>query len=301
MRTLDEWKIVDVSGWPMEHQESRGKRPKYWVRDPDGVLWLRKQPRESRPTEPAIESLMLRLARAVGISAPESFACQWLDSASQPTHRGIVVRMFTDSQCGDELSLGSVELGAVHGADYDIDNRGHHTLARVRNALETLERTSNVNLLVTFAHILAFDAWTGNSDRHQENWGVIRRGGALRGLAPMFDPAACLGTELDERHPVLAPKSDVDTYLTRCGSGFGDGSAKKLLTQTQAVDAVASWPEWKANIRGWVAGFGKVMDSVEAVLPCVPPDWLPPSKANFARRLLRARLHWLQERTDSRT
>ncbi len=76
---LDPWEIRDVSEWPEGDTESRGNRSKRWVRDTYGREWLRKLPRQSRPYEPVIESTMLRLARACGIDAPESYVCTWQD------------------------------------------------------------------------------------------------------------------------------------------------------------------------------------------------------------------------------
>ena len=298
---MEAWRHEDVSSWTAAHQEVRGKRPKYWVRDPTtGALWLRKEPRQSRGVvEPAIEVLMLRLARAIGLPAPESRACTW----SEPppgvgTRRGIIVSLFTRQ--GEELSLGSVELRAADPS-YDPEKRGLHTVARVRAVLEALQAAAEEPLLEPFAKMLAFDAWTGNSDRHQENWGILRLGGAApRRLAPLFDPAACLGVELDPAHRFLRPDADLADaeladYIERCPSGFGDGERDKpLLTMGRVVSAVAAWPEWRAGIDGWLAAFGGAMDTFDEVVRHVPREWLPPERASLACRLLRSRLHWLR-------
>ncbi len=51
----------------------------------------------------------------------------------------------------------------------------------------------------------------------------------------MYDPAACLGTELQGGHAHLDPRrrsdADLDGYLMRCPSGFGDGRFKLSLAQ----------------------------------------------------------------------
>ncbi|MHB1163969.1 MAG: hypothetical protein ACYC3K_01885 [Candidatus Nanopelagicales bacterium] len=48
----------------------------------------------------------------------------------------------------------------------------------------------------SFAGCLAFDALIGNTDRHHENWAVIRTSGLL---APAYDHAASLGFDVPER------------------------------------------------------------------------------------------------------
>src|SRR5580698_2760184 len=190
---MDPWEEVDATSWPVAYQEPRGNRIKFWVQAPDGTLWLRKEPRASRPAELTIEALVLRLAREVGVDACQSLACTWTTGSSDH-RRGILVKIFLEGD--EELSSGMVELAT--DASYDPEQRRLHTLSRVRSALERLTALAARPLLEPFVRMLAFDAWVGNSDRHQENWGVLRIASKPRRLAPMFDPAACLGAELAE-------------------------------------------------------------------------------------------------------
>lgn len=115
-------------------------------------------------------------------------------------------------------------------------------------------------------------------------------------LAPMYDPAACLGAELldGDRHlsETTCPAERLLRYAGRCPSGFGDGSSP--ISLEEAVREVTSWPEWQDNVRAWVAAFAKGMDTFEAFLPTVPSSWLPPHRKLFALRLLDHRLRWLE-------
>jgi hypothetical protein len=241
---------------------------------------------------------MLGLARAVGLDAPDGRVCTWRERPpAVGERRGILVRLFAESE---ELSLGSVELSAAEPGGYDPDRRGLHTLLRVRSAVEILEVTAKRPMVEPFAMMLAFDAWIGNSDRHQENWGVLRAAGVPVRLAPVFDPAACLGVELDPRHPCLQPESDLSQYIERCPSGFGDGQRDKpLLPMARVVAEVSQWPAWRAGIQAWLAAFAGAMDTFDEVVRHVPHDWLPAERAAFASRLLRARLEWLRRRSGA--
>jgi hypothetical protein len=291
---VEAWREVDVSEWPVEVEEPRGKRPKFWVKSPGGVLWLRKEPRARSPAEPAIESLMLRLARAVGLPAPDSAACTW-QTASGGWQRGILVRIFLEQ--GEELSIGSVELRA-DDAEYDPEHKGMHTLARIRHVLTALESLAGRRVLEPFAHMLAFDAWIGNGDRHQENWAVLRLDGRPTRLAPIFDVASCLGVELSAGHRNFEPAADLAPYIENCPSGFGNGTDRwPLLSMWSVVDTVSAWPEWRAGIQAWLADFASTMDTFEQVVCRVPVDWLPPERAALACKLLRTRLEWLQRRS----
>lgn len=70
------------------------------------------------------------------------------------------------------------------------------------------------------------DALIGNTDRHQENWGVIEAG--RRRLSPTFDHASSLGFLLDdsarvERLTTADRDRDVSAYAERARSKFEGG------------------------------------------------------------------------------
>jgi hypothetical protein len=114
-------------------------------------------------------------------------------------------------------------------------------------------------------------------------------------LAPLFDPASCLGAELQEGDKHLSASVSpeaVQRYAARCGSGFGDGKAG--ISLQNVVEELRLWPEWKSNASSWVADFGPGMDTVKRFLPTVPSTWLPDHRKRFALGLLEARLSWLQ-------
>jgi hypothetical protein len=290
---LDPWSVIDVTDWLKVSQESRGRRPKWWVENPaDGTLWLRKEHRESRPFEPAIEVLALRLARASGLPAPRSFPCVWVDG--QARKRGVVIETFAPPP--KTLSVGSEILGG-HDPDYDRRDHGMHTLDRVMKALRHRETLSGTNLVEPFTEVLVFDAWVGNGDRHQENWGIIRLPNGSESLTPIFDPAACLGAELQSGHDLLpgigrggqSYKVRLDGYIGRCTSGFGPG--RKLLRHDALVVLLKSSKEWRRALARWVPAFRLLLRSeLRCFLRTIPEDWLPQERRVLAWRLLCRRL-----------
>lgn len=296
VQPLEPWVVDDVSGWEPAADEPRGKRPKLWLKDPNGDTWLRKLPRDSRPFEPAIEALVLRIARAIGIEAPESRGARW----GGPEQRGIVIKRFHDP-ADESLSLGIDVIRGVFSA-YQPTDFTQHTLDRVFSTLAAVEqRQGAVALQQRLVDILVFDAWIGNSDRHQENWGILVRPAKAPRLAPMFDPAACLGIELTDDKPLLDPKcadATVRKYVSKCPSGFGDDV--RLVGQ----EVVVTWLEsnvsgWRETMQAWCRRFEEVMPHVEKYLQSVQDDWLPSARRALALRLLRTRLAWLKERADA--
>jgi hypothetical protein len=259
----------------------------------DGFNWLRKEPRALRPYEPAIEALMLQLAREVKLPAAEGAACEWVEAGQYK--RGIVVRSFVD-RAREQLASGT-ELLSRHDASYEPEAKWQHTVQRVRDVLAQQESQGAQDLMLDFARMLAFDAWIGNGDRHQDNWSVIiSEGSGVCRLAPMYDPAACLGTELQDGNIQLDPRRRTDEalrrYIARCPSGFGDG--KRAVTLMQVVDTLKEWPEWGTHAASWLAAFRNGLNTVKALLPSVDSSWLPDHRKTFITTVLEHRLFWLE-------
>ena len=277
--------------WLVVQQEQRGKRPKFWVSG-NGEQWLRKEPNPARPFEPTIEMSTLRLARAIGLEAPESYVCSWREEGNpgRQAKYGIIVKNFLMPD--EELAMGADLVNGYHPG-YQRNQHGQHTLTLIRSTLDGLEQERRVALREPFVRMLLFDAWIGNSDRHQENWGLIASGGKAARLAPIFDTAACLGAELQDgslpRVTVGLPK-----YIEKCGSGFGDG--ERLVRQGEVLRQLATWPEW-AVARDLVAIFRRQYETeVATYFHSIPDAWLPAERRGLAVLLLGERLNWLEEK-----
>ena len=142
--------------------------------------------------------------------------------------------------------------------------------------------------------MLAFDAWVGNGDRHPGNWGVLMQSSGIIRLAPMYDPAACLGAELTDGKDLLAPARRtvelLGRYAARCGSGFGDG--RRLIRMSQVIEGLRSWPAWEAHAASWIDAFSQ--SNPAALFARVPDEWLPPARRSLALDLLDVRLKGLR-------
>ena len=297
----DEAQILDVTDWPEQLADTRGKRSKFWVCDPQNLQWLRKAPRESRPYEPAIEVATLELARLASIAAAEARLARWRDTRTGQECRGIIVKRFLD---GDQsFSMGSDLLGGVD-KKYDVTRHEQHTLARVRATLRHHEEAgSSENLCQTFVRILIFDAWIGNGDRHPENWGMIFSKKGVPSMAPIYDTAACLGTELQDRARMLQREARTDAlmerYIRNCPSGFGNG--QKQIKQPEALREMLAWENSREVASSLLATFGDLVQSaVPQVLSAFPESELPAPRRELAQHLLKKRLSWLtQEINDA--
>lgn len=225
-------------------------------------LGLRKLPRgwnqpNGRLVEPLIEALTLHVAAEAGIRVATGHLARWTIGHVPVT--GLISRQFT----GDEIVLvpGSAAIAvkyqdyraARHEARVDCDRE------RRLRAMATMARTLAVlrdfDLATEFATHLFFDAWIGNGDRHPENWGILIHYTRNRvELAPMYDTAGCLGSELpDEALP--DSETAIDGYIARCKSGFGDGVANPGTAMREIIKELRASPEWQAVAPGMLSEF----------------------------------------------
>jgi len=159
-------------------------------------------------------------------------------------------------------------------------------------------------LLKEFVHLIWFDGWIGNGDRHPENWGLIRSTTAPPVLAPMYDPAACLGVELKDdllllndfpqkgNPPTQTWSDKLVAYVQKCGSGLGNGDS--LISMESVLREALRWPEGAAYYHAWTADFRRANEQVPHLIATIPDDWMPVVRKNLAVRLLNARLQFLE-------
>jgi len=182
--------------------------------------------------------------------------------------------------------------------EYNPSLHGEHTISRIRSVLAAEEARGASRLLKSFADVLLFDAWIGNGDRHQENWGIVIGPNAIR-LAPIYDTAACLGAELQPGHELLAPArsaASLDAYIANCGSGFGQGGTDTVPMADVVAQVAREWSEWTSSMR-LLPTFKQLLEEpLTEYLATIPEEWLSVARKDFMCRVLERRLTWLGQR-----
>lgn len=115
------------------------------------------------------------------------------------------------------------------------------------------------NVVHWWARTLAFDALIGNTDRHPENWGFLKRSeGELPSwsLAPVFDNGTSLGYEIPENELAFAAEpARLAAYIERgrhhCGWGRASDSATPHTDL--CLHLMERYPEAVAAMRGITA------------------------------------------------
>ena len=101
---------------------------------------------------------------------------------------------------------GELEERYVAGGDimtsmirvYDRKRGRQHNFEAIKRFLTVVERRGllQVDWLGWWCETLLFDALIGNTDRHQDNWGLLRMTDGKVRMAPVFDNGTSLGHEI---------------------------------------------------------------------------------------------------------
>lgn len=153
-----------------------------------------------------------------------------------------------------------------------------------------------------FVGYLLLDAWIGNTDRHDNNWGVIERStpsGSRRILAPTFDHASSLGRELldTEREDRLTTNDQnrtVHAYVQRCRSAFYLAEADdQPIHPTRAFFEAAK--EFPAAASAWLQQLDSIDQSeINKVFALIPSERISSVSIQFARKQLSINRHELK-------
>jgi hypothetical protein len=239
--------VVDISDWAAIQFEAMGRdERKTWIAadpaSPRDEWWLWKpclstgDGSELRLNDVA-EAVTYRLAQSIGLPTA---VCHL---AVRRGVRGVISRNVSPPTM--ELSHGSAVV--PHGFSYG--------LAGIKEALaETRapEPCAGMSGFQVFAGYVGLDAWTANTDRHGENWGVLLADDGSWTLAPAFDHGSALGSGLTDLNRATR---DVRHFCHRGRTRHfeGGGTLVNLADEAIRLSGATWWAERIADVppRTW--------------------------------------------------
>ncbi|HEX6754764.1 MAG TPA: HipA domain-containing protein [Mycobacteriales bacterium] len=238
--------IFDVSSWPRDQEEQMGSKRKVWLEEPGRQAlhlfkYVRKDRTGRRYGDDWAEKIAAELAPLMGVPVAE------VELASRADGPGTISRRMNDPDVV-ELVHGN-ELLARSATRYEKDIKREHPLYTVPAVAVALEdaRGARAGELASFsafevwAGYLVFDAWIANTDRHHENWGVLRRRTTAGDrLAPSFDHGSSLGFNVaaDDLSAYRAHPDGVERWCRRGRSGHFAGRPCLVDVAVEALAAV---------------------------------------------------------------
>ncbi len=281
--------IIPVTAAMVRQDEPMGSKDKFWCELPPeagGGLWLFKEPRqEPGKMEHLAEKIAAEIAGVLALPVAR------VELAEFEGRRGTVAQKIEQP---DEVLVHGNEViaGRVRGYDPMRKRRtSDHTWERVLEAIRAVCGGHCEEDLRQLAGYLVFDALIGNTDRHHENWGLLRRsrGGPEHRLAPSFDHASSLGREMRDvrRERLLAESRLEERYLRRGPGGIylaerGEAPVPPLVL----VETVA--PQLPRHFSPWLREVSRVTDdAIHAILQSTPDGWMTQPQAAFAASLVK--------------
>jgi hypothetical protein len=278
---------IDVTEWEPADEEPLGTKPKQWLRDGGGVLWLWKQSTLQndarhgpyRKGDDWSEVVAGRVGKRLGMSVAE------VELATRGDQFGVISRSVLIGD-GESLVHGNEMLSEIGVGGRDPHDRTGYTIEAVARALEGVEPPigSPGELIAAFdwfAGYLILDALIGNTDRHQDNWATIRGPGPRR-LAPSFDHASCLGFLLSDQER----QERLEGSTNRTVAAFAAGARTKFEGSPAPIDAVRA----AVRIAGgdakdhWLGAVDAVPDLADC-LTDIPDDRMSATAKAFASGL----------------
>lgn len=271
--------------------EQLGSKPKFWFRwEGDTQPWLFKYTREGTG-EDWSEKIAAEIARLIELPAAR------VELADFMGKRGSASRSFVFQHEGVDLVHGD-ELLAGHVIGYDRDKVFRHSSHSIHNIVEAVtkvfpDQAQRDAQLGRLAGFIILDALIGNTDRHHQNWGLLRRtaasGGIMQEIAPSFDHASSLGRNEPAAGMERRLREGQVLHYARKGRGgifWLSADAKGANPLDLAERAAQKWPQY---FRPWLERLRQLSDTdFDAIIARVPSDWMDDLQKDFCRAFLRA-------------
>ena len=283
---LDPYPVLKVEpGWRIE-QEPIGTKEKFWYRLPGDTerQWLFKYPQEKTGQHWA-EKIASEIAGVLSIEHAK------VELAVFEDQRGTVTESFVPED--QELTHGNEVLTrGIHS--YDSGFKHHQAMHTLSNILQVLDSVCAPRAQIAklkIAEFVVLDAVIGNTDRHHQNWGLLReyvgKDRWIRRVAPSFDHASSLGRELrDERRDMLLEEDRVGSYAEKGrGAIYWSGDETRGPSPLELVRcAVSAYP---ALFLPALEKLERLNESkISDLVNRVPDTWMSPSARKFAIALM---------------
>ena len=282
---VEPYPIIQVlPEWVLE-PEAMGSKTKFWYREAGKSNWLFKYPQPNTGQHWA-EKIAAEVAAKLGIFHAV------VELATFQGERGSVTESFARE--GRELFHGNQVLGGVV-LGYDAQAKFRHSSHTLANILQAIDRAfvapeAARRAKLKLAEYVVLDALIGNTDRHHENWGILRKRTGERwvgSLAPSFDHASSLGRELlDEKRAQLMSDGRVGSYAERGHGGIYQNRDEKRGPSPLALarHAVLEHAEF---FRPAVEKTRTLEPSaLVEIIDRVPADWMTPVARKFTLALM---------------
>ena len=321
--------IICINDWqPDESYEHgyypEGTRDKYVYFSPTttsaplrpNYRYMLKESRRRTPWQFWMEVMAYRIGQVIGVAVPPTYiGKRSRGSAKEPVWGALIEWFYTDDE---QYTDGGRLIGPLI-PDFDYKTGEQHNLQTSFSCLEFMKATNSSaiqkEMANYWANILTFDVLIGNTDRHQENWGIIMHKSAfvlssqdeltvVVRLSPAFDNGTAMAYEQPEEHfAKFDDRQYMLRYLTRPKKARHH--MKWSLAETTPMNFydfmkrfVQEFPETRSAVEQRLNFTETDLRSRLAALTNIPVDAgcrLTQCRLDFTLRLLMERKNLLEE------
>tara|TARA_R110002049_G_scaffold102595_1_gene248243 strand:- start:11035 stop:11955 length:921 start_codon:yes stop_codon:yes gene_type:complete len=198
-------RLIDVSSWAGDDQHEIfpvGARDKKMIWSPSEVVndglkcrwpYLFKESISRYPDQFWTEVIAYIISKHLSVEVPLAYPAIYTDCDGQ--HFGSLIEWFYDEK--SENFIHAEQFFKRINPDFDEKLGTQHNLRDLKSICRFLKQRANLqnDILLWLSDIALFDCLIGNTDRHQENWGVIFKPDNTSFLSPLFDNGTSLGHE----------------------------------------------------------------------------------------------------------
>lgn len=317
---MKEYSIIDITKWPHENINVSGSKEKRWYRSSEkSQLALFKLPISLTSESSTVENestgeawsekISSEIGNYIGFSTHNVDIGVLLVNEEDEQYYGIEKQRIKDGNkvygalCWSFLNESTDSL--VEGADMimDFDETYDRDTLQGQNEIynfDLLYRLFYKNeILESLFKMIIFDTLIGNTDRHQDNFGVIRNEATgHQKFAPFYDNSSSLGREMNEKRTELMLKDDnmFNAYI------FGNKSAtlirwdsswaKKRLNIIEFYEKIKqSYPE---EINKHLPNIAMLTNEIiETIVDKIPAIVMTQAKKELVNKILRTRRDYL--------
>ena len=173
-------------------------------------------------TEACSEKMSYEIAKSLG------YSCAKIEFAKDENGTlGVLNYLFTNK-------TGEQHTDAVAYINNGGDRKEFYTIENIENCLNKIDD----KLFKDFIKIMVFDALIGETDRHEENWGVSYKNGNYK-ISPLYDNGCNLLREYSKESKIIeeweSGKKDFNNYINKSRTVIYDNKGNKRYTHFELI------------------------------------------------------------------
>lgn len=247
------------------------------------------------------EIVAYKIGCQLGVVVPPAYAAF---NSITGSSGALIEWFYTDNELrytagGDFMKRSIPDFDGKHGRQHNL--LSVMTFCRVWSSRQYEASTNQIfetDYIKYWGEAFLFDALIGNSDRHQNNWGVTitpTQSGAIRRLSPLFDNGTSLGSDRFIRKMNQWPESRFISYVEQGTHHMklkaNDDDSQRKSHAGMVKHYIENHPEIKGHLCDMISRFSfiKFDEDLQLLREIKIPERLTDDRIKFYRKLTQMR------------